>query len=55
MLKRYLKQIFTSLFNSQAAEMTRNEKKIDKQLARLKQMQRTNPYKPRPRKKETSL
>lgn len=55
MLKRYLKQLFTSLINTQSDDMRVKEKKIDKQVARLKQMQRTNPNKPRPRKKETVL
>ncbi len=55
MLRRFLKQLFTSLFVSQTVETKSKEKEIDKQITKLKQMQRTNKFKARPRKKENVL
>lgn len=55
LIKRYLKQIFTSLFNEQAANNKGKEKEIYKNVDKLKKLQRNNIYKKRPRKKDTVL
>jgi hypothetical protein len=55
MLRRYIKQLFTSLFESETNKIKHKENDIDRQVAKLKQMQRSAKYRQRPRKKETVL
>lgn len=46
---RYIRQLMNTLFNRDAEKAKQQEKEIDKQVVRLKQMQRTHKAKPRPR------
>lgn len=55
MLRRYVKQLINSLFARDTKQIKHKERDIDRQVARLKQMQRSAKYRQRPRKKETVL
>jgi hypothetical protein len=55
MLRRYVKQLITTLFTRDTKKIKNEKTDIDRQVDRLKQMQRSARYKERPIKKETVL
>lgn len=54
MFKRYLRKLMNSLFARETASIRSKENEIDRQVAKLKQIQRANKQQP-PRKKDTVL
>lgn len=55
MIRRYIKKLVSSLFARDTAQMREKEKDIEKQIARLQQIQRSSKQRQKPRKKEPVL
>ena len=55
MFRRYIKQLVNSLFSRDTATTRSKETEIERQIARLKQIQRTHKQRQRPRKKDAVL